>query len=329
MIASETPADSRPSSAHRHLAAPGRLLVALLAVESLLWLSTWLPWPAWHKGYAVLVASAVVAAALLLMTLWFAVSLLFRLRFQFSLRSLQILVAVVALPCSWMATEIRAAKRQKETVQAMAGQGARAYYDYQCDDSGDLIPAARAGVSNWLLVLFDEDFFTKVVQARVDDDAGLEYVKRLPDIRRLLVGKEPCTRGSLLRLSSISAYCGREPPFPLRIAVKAVEFEDLFEGSGSDMERINRLPKDLQLYVCLTPSATRGMKRIVMRGKARSCLRLEIGGQEIQEASVLTERGEDEMVIEYSCIDEGLAQIEACDSFRGWTSAARRSRTSD
>ncbi len=67
---------------------PGRFVLALLAVEVLLWLSERFGWLAWHKGYAVLTGVAVVGLAMLLILGWFVVALVFRRRFQFSLRSL-------------------------------------------------------------------------------------------------------------------------------------------------------------------------------------------------------------------------------------------------
>ena len=51
----------------------------------------------WHKGYAVLTGVAVVGVAMLLMGVWFAVALVFRRRFQFSIRSLLVLVVIVAI----------------------------------------------------------------------------------------------------------------------------------------------------------------------------------------------------------------------------------------
>jgi hypothetical protein len=90
------------------------LILGLLVVECLLWASNWLRWPSWHKGYAVLVTVATVGVALLAMALWFAVALLFHLRFQFSIRSLFVLVVVVALPCGWIRGEIRRAKEQED-----------------------------------------------------------------------------------------------------------------------------------------------------------------------------------------------------------------------
>jgi hypothetical protein len=53
----------------------------------LLWLSERFGWLPWHKGYAVLTAVALVLAALGGTILWFAVALVFRWRFQFSVRS--------------------------------------------------------------------------------------------------------------------------------------------------------------------------------------------------------------------------------------------------
>src|SRR5208283_3150347 len=99
-------ATTQPRSRWFHLT-PGRFVLALLAVEVLLWLSERFGWLGWHKGYAVLTGVAVVGVAMLLMLLWFAIALVFRWRFQFSLRSLLVLVVVVALPCSWLAVEIK------------------------------------------------------------------------------------------------------------------------------------------------------------------------------------------------------------------------------
>ena len=60
----------------------GRFVLLLLTVEVLLWLSNWLGWPGWHKGYAVLTSVAAVGVGMLLMFVWFAVALIFRWRFQ-------------------------------------------------------------------------------------------------------------------------------------------------------------------------------------------------------------------------------------------------------
>ena len=96
---------------------PDRVVPLLLVVESLLWLSNWLGWPAWHKGYAVLVAVAGVGVVMLAMLLWFVVALVFRLRFQFSVRCLLAVVVAVALPFSWLAVEMKKAKKQSQAAK--------------------------------------------------------------------------------------------------------------------------------------------------------------------------------------------------------------------
>ena len=101
---------------------PGRCVVALLALEGFLLLSAWFRWFSFnqHKGWTVLICLATVGAALVLMFLWFLAALIFRLRFQFSLLALLLLVVVVAVPCSWLATEMKAAREQKAAVEASA-----------------------------------------------------------------------------------------------------------------------------------------------------------------------------------------------------------------
>ncbi len=91
---------------------PDRFVIGLLVVEGLLWLSERFQWFSFneHKGWTVLIGVAVVGAAFLLMLLWFIASLLFRWRFQFSIRSLLVLTIAdagvkkvrQALPNCWI-----------------------------------------------------------------------------------------------------------------------------------------------------------------------------------------------------------------------------------
>ena len=133
---------------------PDRLILTLLAVEGLLWLSARLGWPVWHKGYAVLAAVAAVGMAFLVMLVWFAAALIVRWRFQFSLQSLLVLVVVVAVPCSWMAVEMKAAKQQKETVRAFERFPNRMSYDYHVQRRGSAGPV-------WLSNLLGVEFLRR------------------------------------------------------------------------------------------------------------------------------------------------------------------------
>ena len=96
-------------------------MIGLLVVEGLLWLSERYRWFWFNekKGWTVLIAVAVVGVTMLVMLLWFIASLLFRWRFQFSIRSLLVLTVAVAVPCSWLAVEMKAARKEREAAAAI------------------------------------------------------------------------------------------------------------------------------------------------------------------------------------------------------------------
>ena len=117
------------------------LLVLLL--EGFLILSQHFQWFAFngHKSWTVLICLAMVGAAFVLMFLWFLVALLFRLRFQFTIRSLLLLTLVVAISFSWLAVARQQAEKQRVVVAEIQGAGGKANYDYQRDLSGAWIAA--------------------------------------------------------------------------------------------------------------------------------------------------------------------------------------------
>ncbi len=144
---------------------PDRFLIGLLATEGTLLLSEqfrWFPFNE-HKGWTVLIAVAGVCAALLLMMLWFAAGLLLRRRFQFSLRSLLVLVVVVAVPCSWMAVKLQEAKRQRETVYALWQADAVVLYDCEIAVDGSPSPGTEPADPEWLWRFLGIDFFCDAV----------------------------------------------------------------------------------------------------------------------------------------------------------------------
>jgi hypothetical protein len=144
-MADPQPAVPKPIVRWFHLT-PGRFVLALLAVEVLLWLSERFGWLGWHKGYAVLTGAAVVSVAMVLMMVWFGVASVFRRRFQFSIRSLLVLVVVVALPCSWLAEEMRAAKRQKAAREVILALGGCVFDEDATDEEGNVQGGAFAGL---------------------------------------------------------------------------------------------------------------------------------------------------------------------------------------
>ena len=155
---------------------------------------------------------ASVGLALVLMLVWFAVALLFRWRFQFSIRSLLVLTVAVAIPCSWLGVEMKKAKEQKEAVAAIQKLGGKVYWE-----------ARLPGPAWWLGLPGDEAFATptgvnwsntQVVDAALQNltrlsqlqelgleetrvtDAGLENLKGLNQLRLLwLTGTEVTDEG--------------------------------------------------------------------------------------------------------------------------------------
>jgi len=163
---------------------PAWLIYGLLVVEGLLWLSeryTWF-WFNEKKGWTVLVGVGVVGVVMIVMLLWFVVALVFRWRFQFSIRSLLVLTVAVALPFSWLAVEMKKTREQDATVDEIGKLGGRVYYEYQCDPSGEpmLDPFgeplinAQPQVPIWLQTLLGSDFFREVSRADLCDPNGFD-----------------------------------------------------------------------------------------------------------------------------------------------------------
>jgi len=68
------------------------------------------------SGWNVLLAAAVVCLGMLVGLIWFVASLLLKRRFQFGLKALMVLTAIVAIMCSWFAVKKRQSNRQKAAV---------------------------------------------------------------------------------------------------------------------------------------------------------------------------------------------------------------------
>ncbi len=102
----------------------------------------WLP-----KGWPVLTAVAAVGVAMLAMFLWFGLALVYRRRFQFSLRSLLVLTVAVAVPCSWLAASIKEARTQYDAVSVIRAAKGEVWYD---DRKDQVFPGSSpAPLPNW------------------------------------------------------------------------------------------------------------------------------------------------------------------------------------
>ena len=164
---------------------PGRFVIGLLAVEVLLWLSERFGWLGWHKGYAVLTAVAVVSLAALGMVVCLGVAVVFRRRFQFSLRLLMLMVVTVAVPSSWLAAEMKETKEQRDVVNEIKNVGGAVQYYWEVDASGNRIANAKPSGTERLRNLLGDDFFNNVLNATLNDHAQVERLKPLPKLNEL------------------------------------------------------------------------------------------------------------------------------------------------
>jgi hypothetical protein len=149
------------------------------------------------------------------------VALVFRWRFQFSVRALLVLVFVVAAPCSWLAAEMRNAKRQRESADAirkLADDGGRAgifreltiAYDFERDQAWlyDKLPYAPG--PTWPSAVLGYDFFRRVefvdvgtVRTTVRDE-DLRAVQDFPRLRVLFIGGPGITNAAVEHLNGLN-----------------------------------------------------------------------------------------------------------------------------
>ncbi len=196
------PADSRRFRCWLHLT-PSYCVAAVLVVEIALWMSERLGWPEWPKGYAVLTWLSSLALVLVLLGLWFTVSLICGMRFQFGIRSLLLLTITVALGCGWLVTQLREAKRHDEAVQAITKLGGSVLFDFQLDASNNVVSGARPPGTAWLRSCMGDGFFIRAGNVNIDGpftDADLKQFEVLTELRSLWLDSTDITDEGLAHL---------------------------------------------------------------------------------------------------------------------------------
>jgi len=138
--------------------------------------------------------------------------------FRYSLRTLFVVVTVF---CVWVGITAKRARDQKYAVETIREMGGWVFYEHQLDDrpmtitiNGKLydrggIPA-RPGPA-WLRQIIGDEYFTTVnlvgMRGPQFNDASLEVVKLLTDLKRLALYDTKITNEGLKKLQKALPNC--------------------------------------------------------------------------------------------------------------------------
>lgn len=82
--------------------------------------------------------------------------------FQFSLRTLLIIVTIASCGLGWLGLKVRQAQQQREAVVAIEKLGGQVTYDYDFDSNGHQIDPPTPPRPAWLLEFFGVDMLANV-----------------------------------------------------------------------------------------------------------------------------------------------------------------------
>lgn len=189
------------------LVSPTTFLLLLVVGEVLLLLSDRFDWLAINerKGWTVLLCVAFALAAVLLLASYSVVRLIARRSMQFNLSDVLIFVWALAIPCSWLAAELRAADRQRETNAATRAEGFSCFYDYAVTTPGRLQMFSGSRPVPFLNERLGEDFFHNIVAAQPRADSHLRLLCQQTEIHTLLADHSQITDAGLESVAGLTS----------------------------------------------------------------------------------------------------------------------------
>jgi hypothetical protein len=164
-----------------------------------------------------------------------------RRHFRFSLRSILIVVAIMAIFFAYLSVQIKRAKEQKAGVEAIQRLGGWVHYDFDYDGT-QRIKNAKSWVPDWILKRVGIDLFHNVVEINMfyNDDGP----KRL--------NNENVT-------DEIKNHLDKFPNLKLLYVVKTQATDDLIE-KASVLTRLERI--GIWHATLITPKGTAALKKI-------------------------------------------------------------------
>lgn len=125
-----------------------------------------------------------------------------RRRFRYSLRTLLLIMVAVCVVMGWFTARMKEARRQQAAVATIVSLSGLVIYDDQPDDLA--AAPTPSPVPAWLRNLLGDDFFRTAVHVVAFNDATMEAVPELPEIRRLDFVGSPATDAGLLHARALS-----------------------------------------------------------------------------------------------------------------------------
>ncbi len=126
--------------------------------------------------------------------------------YQYSLRSLLLLMLLASIGMSWFAVRMQKSRRQQDAVEAVEKAGGWVVYDCQSEQASD--PNAVPPGPGWLRDRLGEYFFANVVAVYFDTtlvtDDDLQQLKRLPQLRTLYLAGALITDAGVEHLAEIT-----------------------------------------------------------------------------------------------------------------------------
>ena len=132
--------------------------------------------------------------------------------FQYSLRSLLVLVTLFAIACSWYAVEMQKAAKRRAAIAEITKVGGPVFY-YDASDPDTLGKPPRW--FSWLRRLHGDEHLGNAVVADLSSfpmtDAGPEYLKELTSLQYLSLEVTETTDAGLVHLKGLTNLKGLPP----------------------------------------------------------------------------------------------------------------------
>jgi len=128
--------------------------------------------------------------------------------YQYSLRTLLIVVTLAGCGFGWLGWKVREARQQQSAVAVIEKLGGRVIYDYGFDSQGNELPTATPPGPAWLRSLVGDDCFRCVCCVYLDitpgKSADLQYLKCFTHLNNLEISDTQAADGGLEYLKGLA-----------------------------------------------------------------------------------------------------------------------------